>query len=302
MQSVPDVAHVELLRGPDADPDATPDLLVEVPHGADERAHYDRLRRRLRGPLPDDLHEFFFANTDRGAWAIGREVAERVIAARPSCAAVLVRCLLPRTFVDTNRRIGAVDTLAAGGLTAAVPVYVEDPQDRAFLAAQQRAYLDVIEPLHAAVGDAGGFALLPHTYGPRSMGIAGVDASIVENLRAAWADWERWPLRPEVELITRDPDGTSFVDETLCAAVMAGLTRAGFEVGRDSTYNLHPATQAARFATARPGQTLCLEVRRDLLVEDFALLEERPLVPARITRAAAPLAEAVAGWLSRRRG
>ena len=114
------VADVEVLRGVAADPDASPDLLVEVPHGADRRAHYDALRARLAGPLPEDLHVFFHANTDLGAWHYGRRVAERVVEADPTKVALVIRCLLPRTFVDTNRVIEAVDELATGGMTAAI--------------------------------------------------------------------------------------------------------------------------------------------------------------------------------------
>ena len=66
------VVDVEIVRGARARPDAPPDLLVEVPHGADRRAHYDALRARLRGDLPADLHAFFHVNTDVGAWQLGR--------------------------------------------------------------------------------------------------------------------------------------------------------------------------------------------------------------------------------------
>src|SRR5690606_36693325 len=70
--SIEGVVTVELLRGAEAPPAAVPDLLVEVPHGADLRAHYDALRARLVGELPADLHCFFHINTDVGAWAYGR--------------------------------------------------------------------------------------------------------------------------------------------------------------------------------------------------------------------------------------
>ncbi|MEQ9649430.1 MAG: hypothetical protein RLO52_28285 [Sandaracinaceae bacterium] len=111
------VARVAHLRGADADPAAPPDLLVEVPHGADRREHYDALHARMVGALPEDLHEFFHANTDMGAWDVGRRVAERILAEDPSRSALLVRCLIPRTFVDTNRLVDAADELGAGGLT-----------------------------------------------------------------------------------------------------------------------------------------------------------------------------------------
>ena len=133
-ETVEGVAFVEHLRGASAPLGAAPDLLVEVPHGADRRTHYDALRARLQGPLPENLHEFFSMNTDVGAWAFGRATAEAILAADPSRSALLVRCLLPRTFVDTNRVVElAGGDLTQGGMTAGIPVYVTDPGDTALL-------------------------------------------------------------------------------------------------------------------------------------------------------------------------
>jgi hypothetical protein len=67
LASIPEIVDVEVLRGRDAGHDDVPAFLVEVPHGADERRHYDRLRSRLQGALPDELHAFFHINTDVGA-------------------------------------------------------------------------------------------------------------------------------------------------------------------------------------------------------------------------------------------
>src|SRR5689334_15142655 len=97
LASIEGVADVERIDGARAGT-GRPALLVEVPHGADRRAHYDALRARMVGALPDDLHVFFHVNTDVGAWQYGRRVAERVVAARPELSAVVVRCLIPRTF------------------------------------------------------------------------------------------------------------------------------------------------------------------------------------------------------------
>lgn len=296
------VADVEVLRGVAADPDASPDLLVEVPHGADRRAHYDALRARLAGPLPEDLHVFFHANTDLGAWHYGRRVAERVVEADPTKVALVIRCLLPRTFVDTNRVIEAVDELATGGMTAAIPSYVRDPADRARLVELHRTYVERVEACCDAICGAGGFALLPHTYGPRSMGIARVDDHIVEALRAAYAPdaWATWPIRPEIDLITKDPEGAMEADARLTEALLAAYRERGFEAVDSETYSLHPSSQGARWSARYPGQVLGLEVRRDLLVERFDLFEELTVDPARVERVAAPLAEALGAWFSRR--
>ncbi|MCA9608390.1 MAG: hypothetical protein KC619_22430 [Myxococcales bacterium] len=299
--SLEGIADVERVDGAEARPDAPFDLLVEVPHGADRRAHYDALRARLVGDLPDDLHEFFHANTDTGAWAYGRRVAERLVALDPHRRALVVRCLVPRTFVDTNRLADATDELASGGLTAGVPSYVRDPADRALLLSMHRAYVGLVESAYDLVCGGGGFALLPHTYGPRSMGIARVDDDIVNALRAAWAPdaWASWPLRPEIDLITRDPDGGVFVDAPLVDEVLEAYAALGYAARDSETYTLHPSTQGARWTTRHPGQTLSLEVRRDLLVDRFHLLEELAVSPERVARVAEPLAAAIRGWLVR---
>src|SRR6202011_3940485 len=116
IESISEVAEVERILGKDCDPSAPPALLVEVPHGADRRAHYEALRRRLVGDLPADLHIFFHVNTDIGAYDYGRRVAEQVVAALPRRSALVIRCLVPRTFIDTNRLEDAPEKLANGGL------------------------------------------------------------------------------------------------------------------------------------------------------------------------------------------
>ncbi|MBM4283303.1 MAG: hypothetical protein FJ137_22015, partial [Deltaproteobacteria bacterium] len=49
---IPGVVDVELLSGAQASPSTSPSLLVEVPHGACRRVHYDALRARMKGDLP----------------------------------------------------------------------------------------------------------------------------------------------------------------------------------------------------------------------------------------------------------
>ena len=63
LHSVPGVC--EVLRW--GSPDEPASLLVEVPHGATERRHYDALANRLEGTLPSRLEQFFHVNTDFGA-------------------------------------------------------------------------------------------------------------------------------------------------------------------------------------------------------------------------------------------
>ncbi len=294
--SVEDVVDVELLRGLHAAPDATPDLLVEVPHGADERRHYDALRRRLTGELPEDLHEFFFLNTDVAAAAYGRATAEAVIAAAPARSVLLLRSAIPRTFVDCNR--SADDSggrLDEGALTPGIPSYVRDPADRALLLELHAAYVDVARRAYEAVCGHGGLALVPHSYGPRSLGIEAIDDRIVEQLRWACAPerHDSWPLRAEVDLLTRDGDGREYAPPGLEAALLAGFADAGFGVAANDTYFLHPSTLGYEWSVSYPGQVLSLELRRDLLVAAWMPLQAMHADTDKCDRVARVLAPAL---------
>jgi predicted N-formylglutamate amidohydrolase len=270
-------------------------LVVEVPHGADRRAHYDALRGLLGGALPADLHEFFFVNTDVGAWQVGRRVAELWAAADPGRSAVVIRSRIPRTFIDCNRIEDAVEgALGAGGLTASVPAYVTDQADRALLLDLHRRYVAVVEAALAALPDSG-FVLMPHTYGPRTLGVATVDERIVETLR--WAHeperYATWPVRPEVDLITRTADGALHASAAAAEAVADSYRALGLEVAENRTYHMHPSTMAYRWATRRPGRTFCLEIRRDLLCPRWTWNQENEVDPSAVERFAGPLARAI---------
>lgn len=295
--SIADVVDVELLRGPHANPEAAPDLLVEVPHGADRRHHYDRLRGRLRGDLPADLHVFFHVNTDVGAWAFGRATAERLLELAPGRSVLLLRSLIPRTFVDCNRRADySGGRLDHGALTPGIPDYVRDPGDRELLLELHERYVGVARQAYEEVCGAGGLALVPHSYGPRSLGIEAVDAKIVDNLRWACAPerHDTWPLRCEVDLLTRDGDGLELAPAGVEAELLAGFDEAGFGVAANDTYFLHPSTLGHAWSVAYPGKVLSLEVRRDLLVEEWLPFEEMRPVADKCDRIARVLAPALA--------
>jgi len=300
--SIPGVAHVERLEGARAAPGVAPSLLVEVPHGADRRAQYDALASRMRGPLPEDLHVFFHMNTDVGAWDYGREVARKVLERHPDRSALLVRCLVPRTFVDTNRLESATDDLAKGGMTAGVAPYVKDEADIALLLDLHRSYVRLATEAYEQVCEGGGFALSPHTYGPRSVGIEKIDETIVEALRRAHepAAWEGWPVRPEIDLITRSPEGQRLAPAGMTERLVAAYRALGLEAADGATYTLHPATQGFRHASRWPDRVFCLEVRRDLLVERYTPFEEMAVRPDAASRIAGPLADAIADHLAGR--
>jgi hypothetical protein len=296
IQSIPDVADVELVRGAAAPADAPPSLLVEVPHGADERRHYDALRARLVGDLPADLHCFFHINTDVGAYAVGRWVAEELVARQPSRSALVVRSLIPRTFIDCNRPadFGGGD-LKQGGLTAGIPAYVTDERDLVLLRGLHQQYVSLAERAFALVCGGGGLALVPHTYGPRSMGIDGVGADIVEKLRWATepARWATWKERAPIDLLTRDGQGTELSPPGMEAGLMAAFTAAGFETRANDTYYVHESSLAWTWCTRFVGAVLCLEVRRDLLVPVWRPFEETTADPAKVAPVASVLTDAL---------
>lgn len=290
--SIPDIAHVEHL-GPRG---VRPALLIEVPHGADRRAHYDLWRARLVSDLPADLHAFFHLNTDVGAWQYGRRVAEKVAAARPELGIVLIRCLVPRTFIDTNRVPDAPDGLANGtGMTPAVAPYVDRAEDRALLGDAHRQYVELVARAYETICHAGGFALSPHTYGPRTLAISKIDHGIVGALRAAHEPdaIAAAPLRPELDLITRKADGTRVAPSGIVEELTAAYAALGITATESATYKMSEVTQSWRWQTRYPEQVLCLEVRRDLLVETWTPFDEQTVRADAADRFATPLADAI---------
>jgi hypothetical protein len=276
-------------------------VLIEVPHGADRRAHYDGWRVRLVSDLPRDLHCFFHLNTDVGAWQYGRRVAEALARARPDLGIVLVRCLVPRTFIDTNRVPDAPDALATGGMTPAVAPYVDAPADRTLLGDAHRRYVELVAHAYESICGAGGFALSPHTYGPRTLAIAKIDRDIVERLREAHqpAALEAAPLRPEVDLITRRPDGARVAPNGIVEELVSAYAALGITATESATYKMSEATQSWRWQMAYPEHVLCLEVRRDLLVEAWTPFDEQVVRDDAAERFAAPLATAILERLPR---
>jgi hypothetical protein len=289
-RSIPDVAEYALVRGAAAQ--GEPTLLLEIPHGATRAAHFDALRAALAGKYPEDLRDFFFVNTDVGAPELALRIALAVVAAQPTRCVAVLRCLIPRTFVDCNRVIDASTKpkgSAAGEMTPGVHAWVKDPRDLALLLARYGAYRTLAESLYEGICGRGGLALMLHSYAPRSIDVP-VDENIVASLRAAYRPekLESWPLRAEVDLIADDPDGKQLASETLVRELLSSDLRAV----RCGSYALHPSTLAHLFATRYPGRTLCLEVRRDLLVEEWTPFAEMRADPRKLERIALPLARA----------
>ena len=254
-------------------PGSAPDLLVEIPHGATRTRDYSRLRARLSPTLPEDLVDFFHVNTDVGAPEYGREVARQVVAGAGGASgggrpllALVIRCLLPRTFIDTNRV--AEDSSAATArteLNAAISEYVRDPKDVELLVSLHQSYHDVADRAFDWVCGGGGIALAPHTYAPRSIQIDDFDEGIGRAIRAAYEPdvYETWTVRPPVDLITLAPDGRDLSPRSVVDAIRKRYEALDIATAENDTYRLHPSTMAYRYADRYPGQVLCLELRRD---------------------------------------
>ena len=297
LSSIPEVCEVVHVRGSKAPQSGVPDLLLEVPHGATLAAHFTALRSALIGSFPDGLQDFFFVNTDVGAPELALAVARRFVALAPQRSAVVVRCLIPRTFVDCNRVIDAdakPRASAAGEVTPGLHSYVKDAHDRRLLLQRYTAYRSLATAAFAHVCGGGGLALMLHSYAPRSIDVP-VDEHIVERLRAEYAPDKitNWPLRAEVDLIAKDQEDRLLAAPRLFEAVRAEVASAGFDVAIGVAYPLHPATLAHAFSVLHPLSTLCLEVRRDLLVREFTPFAEMQADSAKVERIAAALATAV---------
>ena len=299
LESISDVADVTRVRGAAAPADARPDLLLEVPHGATRAAHFDALRGALVGTYAADLRDFFFVNTDVGAPELATRIAERYVAVEPTRTALTIRSLVPRTFVDCNRvitRDAVAAASAPGEITPGLMPWVRDPRDRRLLLDRHAAYRDLVERAAEVVLPRGGTALMVHTYAPRTVDVA-VDEHVVRSLHEAYRPENvgRWPLRPEVDLITRTPDGAVLADGVFVARIRAAFAPLGIAPAQAQAYALHPGTLAADFAARFPRRTLCFEIRRDLLVKAFTPFAEMEIDPAAIDRIAGPFVAALAG-------
>ena len=316
LASLPGVCEVEVVAAAGARHDASADLLIEVPHGATRRRHFVATRRRLVGEFADDLEQFFFVNTDVGSIECARWVARMVTApaasselgevaagagaaARRAIGRVLVlRGLVPRTFIDCNRVIvGGPSSSLQEGLTPGLPAYVRRPEDVRTLKSLHAAYQAMASRAYEAVCGAGGRALILHTYAPRSIRVDAVDEDIVAALHRAYepAVYETWERRPDVDLISKSADGERLASEDLVRALRERYARIGVEVGENATYRLHQATMGFVHSARYPGQVLCMEISRELLADPFTPFSEMSISQSKARRMAAPIAEALSG-------
>jgi len=294
LASLPGIVDVHVLRGSAAAAGAAPDLVFEIPHGATTTADFTSLASRLTSPLPDGLADFFHVNTDAGAPELAVAVAERFVAENPSKTAVVLRCRIPRTFIDCNRRIDAPpEDFKAGKVTPGLMPWITSDEDRALLRGLYDRYIATVnEAVRSMPAD--GAVVMMHTYAPRTVDVE-VDAQIGPNLRRAYRPEiePTWPLRPEIDVIGKALDGTNHAPAGVVTALRSELAAVGVTVADGETYPLHPSTIAWDHVMARPGRALCVEVRRDLLAEPFTPFAQMSIGTAKIGRLVGPF---VAGF------
>ncbi len=289
--SIPHVADVEVFRGAH---DAL-DLVIEIPHGATLTEDFATVGARLTSPLPDGLVDFFHVNTDAGAPELGLATAKLLAAAGITVA--VVRCRIPRTFIDCNRRIDAApEDFKAGKVTPGLMPWIVTDEDRALLRTAYEGYIATVRDTAARLAPDGAMLML-HSYAPHDVDVE-VDADIVTNLRRAYEPEHAntWPLRPEIDVISKALDGTDHAPPTVVAALRAGMAKVDITVADGVTYPLHPSTMAYAYALARPGRGLCIEVRRDLLADPFEPFAQMRIGVAKVSRLAVPLAAALLRW------
>lgn len=292
-RSIPVVCNTGVLAGKDASAsDAPPELLIELPHGATKLLHYESVRGLLCDRYPDELTEFFHVNTDVGTPEAGVSIARALLKRRPEMRIRILRSLIPRTFIDCNREPLAKSDREAG-VTAQLPDYVRDERDVAALTAYHDAYVEQAESAYAEVCGNGGFALILHSYAPRSVAISHIDDSIVEQLRDAWSaeKAESWPRRPDVDVITRPPGGDSLAPAGVVEQLRRAYAEIEIDVAENATYEMHPGTLGHRWSARFPGKALCVELNRERLVDEWLPLQPLSVDAAAVARMTAPLVQ-----------
>jgi len=292
LESIAGVVDIHVVRGARAG--AGTDLVIEIPHGATQTLNFTSLAAKLTSPLPDALVDFFHVNTDAGAPELAEAIAARLVVEDPARSVAIVRCRIPRTFIDCNRRIDAAPAeFKAGKVTPGLMPWITTDADRELLRAAydsyQQAVREALSPTTAI--------LMLHTYAPRTVDVE-VDADIVKNLRHAYLPEVEptWPLRPEIDVISRALDGTSYAPVDVVDTLRAALAADGITVADGATYPLHPSTVAWDHVMARPGRALCVEVRRDLLADPFEPFAQMTIGAAKVARLTAPFVTALRRW------
>ena len=276
-KSIENIVEIFEVAGRDSVSNQAPNILIEIPHGATLRLHFEELRAHLSSVFPSDLIDFFFVNTDVGAPELAKFTAEILSRLDHSYKILIVRSLIPRTFVDCNRILDLSEQEAlAAGITVGLPVYVTEDEDKAFLLQRYASYQQEAAKAYESVCGSGGLALMLHSYAPKKVGISAVKEDIVERLHKVYApeQYEQWPVRPQVDFIHQTPNGEILDHAVLRQNMTSHLEAAGLCVAQGDSYQLHPATTAYGWSKKYRSKTVCVEVRRDLLMDQFEPFSE----------------------------
>lgn len=267
-------------------------LFIEVPHGATRKSDYDRVFSRLKSKLPEQLEHYFFVNTDIGA-PEGAQWLGKTLSAK-GINVVVARCLMPRTFIDPNRVVGAQKAgTMTDGLNPATATYITHADDFAYLHDVHAQYSEAVGRAYQDVcRGKDGLALQLHSYAPKSVGIEKVDDSIVRALHAAYEPdvYAKWPDRPPIDLIASTKDGSFKAAPQLVAKTLAAYKAAGIAAEENGTYHLHPVTMGMQWAQQYPSQILCVELNRGLVADPFTPFGVSPISEAKVATMVAPLA------------
>lgn len=269
-------------------------LLIEVPHGATTHEHFQAVRDRMTSPLPEDLEQFYYVNTDVGAPECAEYAAERLAEAGRSV--VVVRCLVPRTFVDCNRVLdGEAQGEVRDGVTPGLPAYMTTAADHDTLFAMHRQYHEHVAGLYREACEGSGMAIMLHTYAPRSIQIERVDAGIVEALRIAYLpdNYDTWQKRPDVEVITETVDGQHLAHGGLVEAMRRHYDDIDVSLAENVTYRLQTSTMGYVYASRHPGRTVCIELNRGRLADPFTPFREMQISERSVATMTAPLVTAL---------
>ncbi|MGV3622495.1 MAG: N-formylglutamate amidohydrolase [Archangium sp.] len=271
-------------------------LLVDVPHGATRKRDYDAVFAKMKGELPHELEHFFFVNTDIGApegaqW-LGKTLAPLGI------NVVFARCLIPRTFIDPNRVVELSDAegKVKDGLTAAVPAYITNQEDLAWLREQHRRFHEALSAAYEVIcKERDGLALQLHSYSPRSVGIEKVDAGIVNALHAAYVPetYATWPERPAVDLISATKDGSFRTAPKWVDSLLHEYAKAGIDAKENATYHLAPVATGLLYAVRYPQQVVCVELNRGLLADPFVPFGVSTISEEKVARMVGPIARSI---------
>lgn len=302
------VFELSFYAGREACEKREPHVFIELPHGATSMEELEYAKTLTR-EYPGDRHDLFFtANTDQGSPEYGHRLAvlltqqkewpegslsDKAYERISHLKVCVMRSQMPRTILDVNRLWKRDEAARRSGLTPGTGPYITHPEDLDFLHNIYDFYQTEAASWYERVCGSGGFAFNLHTYAPIS--VQPKDGEyVVDALWRAYrgGEYDTFPLRPEVELITT-PDGEPFLSHRiLCDALIKAYGSLGATVAENEPYPLHQSTTAYLHAKNYPGKTLTIELSRKVLAKTFDPFVIMTMDPEQIDRFTRPIAKA----------